>query len=69
MVRSAAKGSGDPLLDQLRTIAAKIQAQGGPSAFEAGAKETPKADKALDDDLTPLLLESLKQVKARRAVQ
>lgn len=58
----------DPLMNQLRAIAAKIDAAGGPSKFESSAEE-PEKPQSLDDDLTPLLLESLKQVKARRAVQ
>lgn len=59
------KWANDPLMKQLRQAAAKIKVQ---EAIDA-AKPKESSSPNLEDDLTPLLLESLKQLKAKRAVQ
>lgn len=62
----AVKASGDPILDRLRQIAADIKAKGFPST-DAEPDENPEPSD-LEKDLTPLLLESLKQAQARKAI-
>lgn len=62
MVRSVARSSGDPLLDRLRMIARQIEEE---DRVENSA--TNKAS-APEQDLTGILLESLKQVRAKKGL-
>jgi hypothetical protein len=56
----------DPLLNRLRSIAADIEAQDARNTTKA-KPETVSGEPNLEDDLTPILLQSLRQVQEQKA--